>query len=179
MGWCSRTLQCIVYHVSYIIYRKSAMRVIANNRKGQNSNGHFYRDRMNTADQSDYRFLNLSSILPAIPPDIRNYHFNLSLSYRFPIAIAASQYQTPDHWEAAIAIAECYRDENPLPIVSHHFPIAKSVVLNMEAITFLSRDPVWTGSEQSLLQTNIPQLLPVKRSLLISNPGLGIEPCLG
>ena len=90
---------------------------------------------MNTADQSDYRFLNLSSILPAIPPEIRNYHFNLSLSDRFP----GTQYQTPDQWEAAIAIAECYCDRIPLPIVSHHFPIAMSDVLNMEAIAFLSR----------------------------------------
>ena len=31
-------------------------------------------------------------------------------------------------------------------MVSHHFPIAKSDVLNMEAIAFLSRYPVWTGS---------------------------------
>ena len=70
-----------------------------------------------------------------------------SLSYRFPIAIADTQYQTPDLWVAAIAIAECDSDRNSLPIVLHHFPIAKSDVLNMDAITFLSQDPVWTGSE--------------------------------
>ena len=78
---------------------------------------------MNTADQSDYQFLNLSSILPATTPDIRQSHFNLSLSYRFPIAIAASEYQTPDPWEAAIAIADA---------------IVIGIRFRLFAITFLS-----------------------------------------
>ena len=85
--------------------------------------------------------------------------FEISIStYRFPIAIADTQYQTPDLWVAAIAKAECCCDRNSLPIVLHHFPIAKSDVLNMEAITFLSQDPVWTGShlfksDQQLIHT--------------------------
>ena len=97
---------------------------IANNRNGENSDSRFYCDRTNSADRSDYRFLKLSSILPATPPDIRNELFNLSLSYRFPIAIATSLIHTPDPWEAAIANARLYRDRNPLPSVSYPFPIA-------------------------------------------------------
>ena len=113
---------------------------------------------MNSIDQSEYRFLNLSSILPAIPPDICNSHFNLRLSYCCSIAIPDTQYQIPDPWVAAVAIAECYRDRNSRPIVSHHFPIAKSDELNMEAIALLSRWPVWSGSHCAKGQGQLTKL---------------------
>ena len=68
-----------------------------------------------------------------------------------------------DPWVAAIVIAECYRDRNPPPIVSHHFPIAKPDVLNMEAITFLSQDPVWTGSQRTICQLSYLPFSRLKR----------------
>jgi len=53
-------------------------RVIANNRKRQNSVSHFYRDRRNSAEQHDYQFLNLYLILPAMSPPKLAYNISVN-----------------------------------------------------------------------------------------------------
>jgi len=73
------------------------------NGKTENSDIHFYRNfryRRNSAEQPNYRFLNLPLILPAIPPAIQKQDFNLlvSLSYRDSCLLAtlASAFRISD-----------------------------------------------------------------------------------